>query len=247
MRRVFAALLLACAAGTAAAQTLTISVASSLADAVREIGAAWSAGKPGVALRFNAAASGVLLQQVANGAPVDVLISADVETVERGIAAGVLDAASRRDVAGNTLVLVTPSPAPVPIARLTDLAAPAVRRIAIGKPQSVPAGRYAQQALQTAGLWSAVSPKLVHADHVRQALDYVSRGEVDAGFIYRSDAALAGERLRIVATVDGHQAIRYPALVVRGSRQVALAAAFIDHLESPAAAAVLNRHGFTPP
>lgn len=245
--RLVAIAMLALLPALGAAQTLTVSAAASLTDAFKALAPKFQAARPGVTLRFNFAASGVLVQQIIQGAPADVLVSADVETLERGLKEGVLDPATRRDVAGNTVVMVVPADAVRPPASLADLAGPSVRRVALGKPASVPVGRYAQQGLQAAGLWEAVSAKAVYADNVRQALDYVSRGEVDAAFVYRTDAALLPGRVRVVQTLSGHAPVRYPAAVVRDSRQPALAIAFLDFLRTPDALAVLATHGFTPP
>lgn len=227
------------------AQVLTVSAAASLTEALRDIAPLFEALRPGVTLRLNLAASGALLQQVAQGAPVDVLVSADEDTVQLGVARGLLDTHTRRVFAGNQLVLVRPQGGAV--VALPDLRGPAVTRLAIGKPGSVPAGRYAQQALQAAGLWDSVQRKLVPADSVLQALDYVARGEVEAAIVYRSDALLMPARVQVAAVLSGHSPIRYPAVVVSSSRQKALAADFVAFLASPPAQAVLEHRGFVRP
>lgn len=229
----------------AQAQALTVSAAASLTDAFKEIGARFDAAK-GSTTRFNFAASGVLIQQILQGAPVDVFVSADQQTMDRGIKEKVLDGSTRKDFAANTLVLVAPVGG-VPVARLEDLASEPVKRIAIGKLLTVPVGRYTRQALDSARLWAAVEPKLVYADSVRQVLDYVARGEADAGFVYRTDAEVMKDKVRIVATVGGHSPVTYPAATVSDSRQMALAKAFADYLSGPEAQAILARHGFSKP
>jgi molybdate transport system substrate-binding protein len=229
------------------AQSITVSAAASLADAMREIGPRFEASRPGSRLRFNFAASGALVQQIIQGAPVDVFASADAQTMARGVEARVIDAASVRVLASNTLVLIAPADAAPPIGALADLRGAAVKRIAVGKPASVPAGRYTQQALATAGLWPAVEAKVVYADNVRQVLDYVARAEVEAGFVYRSDALLLKDRVRVVQTVSGHEPVTYPVAVVADSRQAALARDFVAFLFTPEAQAILGRHGFGKP
>jgi molybdate transport system substrate-binding protein len=232
----------------ACAQQLTVSAAASLTDAFKEIAPRFEAAKPGVTVRFNFAASGVLLQQIVQGAPVDVFASADQDTMNRGAAQKLLAAETRRDFASNTLVLITPpASAPSPIRQLGDLARPGVRRIAVGKAASVPVGRYTQQALEAAQLWSGLQPKLVFADNVRQVLDYVSRGEVEAGFVYRTDAELARGKVRVALTVGGHAPVSYPAAVVADSRHAALARDFVHFLGGGEAQAILARHGFGKP
>jgi molybdate transport system substrate-binding protein len=244
MKRLLAAL--ACSLPLlAAAQQLTVSAAASLTDAFKAIGSRFEAAKPGVTVRFNFAASGVLVQQIAQGAPVDVFASADQDTMDRGAAQKLIAADTRRDFAANALVLVVPADSAVQ--RVADLAGPAVKRIAVGKVASVPVGRYTQQALGSAQLWSALSPKLVFADNVRQVLDYVARGEVEAGFVYRTDAEIARDKVRVAATVTGHAPITYPAAAVADSRQPALARDFVTFLGSAEAQAILAKHGFTRP
>lgn len=229
----------------AGAQQLTVSAATSLTDAFKEIAPRFEAGKPGATLRFNFAASGVLLQQIVQGAPVDVFASADGDTMNRAAAGKLIAADTRRDFAANTLVLVTPPVSTVKA--LGDLAKPDVKRIAIGKVASVPVGRYTQQALESAQLWAALQPKLVFADNVRQVLDYVSRGEVEAGFVYRTDAELAQGKVRIAMTVGGHAPVTYPAAVVADSRQAALARDFVNFLCGNEAQAILAKYGFGKP
>jgi molybdate transport system substrate-binding protein len=130
---------------------------------------------------------------------------------------------------------------------LADLAAPSFARIALGQPAAVPAGRYARGALEAAGLWAAIEPKVIGAQTVRQALDYVARGEVDAGFVYATDAALMPGKVRVALTVPTAQPIAYPAAVVAASPNAALAQRFVEHLTGAAAQAVLARFGFGKP
>jgi molybdate transport system substrate-binding protein len=229
------------------AQQLTVSAAASLADAFKEIGVRFEAARPGVTLRFNVAASGVLVQQIVQGAPVDVFASADAESIERGVQQQVLDAATRRDFARNALVLIVPAQDAAAVSALEDLRRHEVRRIAVGKPATVPVGRYAKQALDSAGLWSVLEARLVFAENVRQVLDYVARGEADAGFVYRTDAASAKGSVRVVLSVSGHAPVTYPAAVVRDSRQPALAREFVAFLAAPEAQAILAQHGFDKP
>ena len=245
MRRCFLALLCAQACAAAGAQDLTVSAAASLGDALRAIAPGFVARHPGARLRLNLASSGQLLQQIAQGAPADVFASADAETMDRAAAQGLIDPATRHDFTRNRLVLVAPPDSSWH--GLASLASPAVQRVAIGKPATVPAGRYAQQVLEAARLWDALAPKRVPADHVRQVLDYVARGEVDAGFVYQSDALAAGRRVRVVQLLQGHAPIHYPVAVVQGSSQPRLAQAFVDYLRSPGAQALLQQKGFGSP
>jgi molybdate transport system substrate-binding protein len=229
------------------AKQLTVSAASSLTDVFKQIGPRFEAANPGVTVRFNFAASGVLIQQIIQGAPVDVFASADQDTMARGIAAKLIDVTTRRDFAANTLVMITPAQDNVPLTALATLATPQVKRIAVGKPATVPVGRYTQQALESAQLWAPLQPKLVFADNVRQVLDYVARGEVQAGFVYRTDAALLQDKVRIASTVTGHAPITYPVAVVADSNQPVLARAFAAFVLQPEAQAIFARYGFAKP
>lgn len=251
IKHALVAALLCAAAVAAQAQQLTVSAAASLTEALREVATRFEASRPGVTVRLNFAASGPLLQQIVQGAPADVFVSADEETVTRGVLARVLDADSRRIFAGNTLVLIRPLSRPLKgapdLAAPADLVRPEFKRIAIGKPATVPAGRYTQQALVAAGVWDLLQAKLVPSDSVRQVLDYVSRGEAEAGFVYRTDAALMADKVHVVGTVGGHVPIRYPAVVVSASPLKALAGDFVAFLSAPVAQAILVRRGFMAP
>ena len=231
----------------AAAQQITVSAAVSLTDAFKEIGPKFQATKPGSSVRFNFAASGVLLQQISQDAPVDVFASADQETMNRAADQKLIDPATRRDFAANSVVLVTPAANAVPIRQLADLGKPEVKRIAIGKTETVPVGRYTKQSLDAANLWSTLEPKFVQADSVRQVLDYVARGEAEAGFVYRTDAAIMADKVAVALTATGHTPVRYPLAVVAESKQQALAKDFADYLLSPAGQEVLARYGFGKP
>jgi molybdate transport system substrate-binding protein len=246
-RRTLALVALACAPLVAGAQAITVSAAASLTDAMREIGQRFEAAQPGTTVRFNFAASGVLIQQILQGAPVDVFLSADQVTMDRGVEAKVIDPATRRDFAANTLVMISPPQGSVALSAVSDLTRPEVRRVAVGKLATVPVGRYTKEALDSARVWAALEPKIVYADNVRQVLDYVARGEVEAGFVYRTDAELMKDKVRIVLTATGHAPVTYPAAVVAESREKVRARAFVDFLFGAEARGILQRYGFALP
>ena len=250
LRNVFPCVFLAAALLTplaALAQQLTVSAAASLTDAFKEIGTRFEAAKPGVTVRFNFAASGALIQQIEQGAPVDVFASADQDTMSRGIDKKLIDPDTRRDFAANSVVLIVPAQDAPPVSTLADLSAAAVKRIAIGKTGSVPVGRYTKEALESAKLWTALEPKFVQGDSVRQVLDYVARGEAEAGFVYRTDATLMADKVKVVQTVEGHTPVRYPVAVVSDSRNKAAAREFTAFLFTPEALTTLARYGFAKP
>jgi molybdate transport system substrate-binding protein len=244
----WASLVLALALPVASwAQQITVSAAASLTDAFKELAPQFEAGKPGATVRFNFAASGVLLQQIHQGAPVDVFASADQETMNRADARKLIDAATRKNFVSNALVLIEPGQGGLGLKGMADLSDANVKKIAVGKTATVPVGRYTREVLEAAQLWAPLAPKLVQADSVRQVLDYVSRGEVEAGFVYRTDAALAGDKVKVVATPQGATPVTYPMAVVADSKHKALAAEFIGFVNSDAGQRVLARYGFGKP
>lgn len=249
LRLARALLVAACTLGAAHARAadLVVSAASSLTQAFRALAPAFEAAHPGTRLLFNFAASDTLVAQLARGAPVDVLATADQASMDRAAQQQLLAAGSRRDFAGNALVLVVPAEAALPITGLRDLLRQDVRRITLGHPASVPAGRYAREALEAAGLWPAIEPKAVFAQNVRQGLDYVARGEVDAGFVYATDAAAQKGKVRSVASLPTVTPIRYPIAVIAGGPNPQGAARFVAWVASPAGQAVLALHGFSAP
>ena len=119
--------------------------------------------------------------------------------------------------------------------------------MALGNPETVPVGRYTQEALTKAGLWETLKPKFIYGESVRQVLDYVSRGEVDAGFVFATDAAIAREKVKTVIEVEGHRPILYPVALVAASQKKALAQGFLDFLSAPESTAILSKYGFGKP
>lgn len=233
--------------GAALAGEMTVSAAASLTNAFRDIAPLYEAAHPGSKVRLNFAASGALLQQIAKGAPVDVFASADQDTMDQAQAQNLVSAPQRRDFVANALVVVVPATAAVVPKTLADLGSGTYARIAIGLPASVPAGRYARDALEAARLWTTIEPKTVGAQNVRQALDYVARAEVDAGFVYATDAALVADKVRVAFSVPTGRPILYPVAPLVSAPDPAEAKRFVDFLFTPAAQAVLARHGFAQP
>ncbi len=234
-------------AGSALAADLTVSAASSLTNAFREIAAGYEAQYPDSKVALNFGASGALLQQLAKGAPVDVFASADQETMDLAQQQGLVKPADRRDFVRNTLVLIVPSDSTAAIRSLEDLAHANVKRVAIGLPASVPVGRYSRHALEAKGLWAKVASKAINTQNVRQSLDYVARGEVDAAFVYATDAAVMKDKVKVAFDVPLDIAISYPIARTAASTNAAEAERFIRYVLSPPAQAVLGKFGFRKP
>jgi molybdate transport system substrate-binding protein len=206
---------------------------------------AQAAGEP---VTFAFGASGTLAAQIRQGAPVDLFLSADRPTAEALAAAGAADKATLTVIASNQLCLVRPKNGPA-IAGLVDLTSPAVKRVALGEPKVVPAGEYARQALAGMKLWEPLQTagKLVTAENVAQVMTLAERGEVEAAFVYKTDA-LAARNVVTVAAVDPalHAPIEYLAVRVTASRNPAAARVLTAFGEKPFADA-LRQAGFSPP
>lgn len=247
MRKAAVVAALVLAGGAAQAQDLVVSAAASLTNAFQAVGAAFEKAHPGAKVTFNFAASGPLLAQIQQGAPVDVFASADQETMNRAATAKLLADGTRADFAKNTLVLIVPAAAsPAPTA-LGDLAGPAFKRVSTGTPATVPVGRYTVEAVQQAGLAAALEPKWIYGESVRQVLNYVARGEVDAGFVYRTDALIERDKTRIAFTVPTATPVSYPIAQIAASRNAALGKDFVAFVRSAPGQQILEGFGFSQP
>ena len=226
---------------------ITVSAAVSLKDAFSEIGRRYEA-RTGTRVNFNFGASGVLQKQIEQGAPVDVFASAGAKQMDALAAQHLILPDARADFARNQLVLI------VPRSQMNGahpslsawLAQPALYRLAIGNPQTVPAGEYARQLLTTMKLWEQMQPRLVLAEDVRQVLDYVAREEVDAGLVYLSDVAPTDQTVFVAATAPtgSHDPIRYPIAVVKDSRHEQAARGFVAAVLSLDGQMVLQQYNF---
>lgn len=232
----------------AAEAPLTVFAAASLKESLDEAAAAYGAAT-GQAVRVSYAASSALARQIAQGAPADVFVSADLEWMDALQAKGLVDTAPRSELLGNRLVLIAPAASgakPLALRKGQDLRPLFGRRgrIALGMVDSVPAGKYAKAAFESLGMWSALEPRVAGVENVRAALMLVARGEAPLGVVYGSDAK-AEPRVRVLATfpADSHPEIVYPVARVAASRHPQ-AAAFVDWLQQPAARAIFARHGF---
>ncbi len=226
-----------------AEEELLVSAASSLTNSFKEIGKAYEAKNPGMTVLFNFAATGPLLQQIERGAPVDVFACADQQFMDKAEKGSLILTASRTDFVGNSLVLVTPVHMSM-VKGLAELQSAQVQKISMGNPDSVPAGGYAKAALEKQGLWEALVPKFVMGNSVKQVLEYVMRGEVEAGFVYGTDVVVAKDKVRVVAEIPTTRPIVYPVAVVAASAKKEQAQAFINYLLSAEGQAILAQYGF---
>ena len=223
--------------------TLTISAAASLTEPMQEIANNYSKINTNVEFALNFASSGALQQQIEQGAPVDIFISAASKQMNVLEDKGLLLEGSRKDFLRNTLVLVVPSQSLV--TGFADLTGEQVKKIAIGVPESVPAGKYAKEVFAHLGLIDQIAAKLVMAKDVREVLAYVETGNVDAGMVYQTDATIS-RKVKIVATApeNSHTPIQYPVAVIKDSKNQVAAKEFIKYLTSPAAKSIFTKYGF---
>jgi len=242
-------LLLLAVVSPAQAQEVMLSVAISMKDVVDELGRGFMGSRPGVTLRYNFGSSGELQKQIEAGAPVDLFISAADRQMDELAKKGLVVSQSRRIFGRNVLTVVKPADSKIDITKPSDLLDARVTKIVIGNPKTVPAGQYAEESLKALGTWDRLQPKLVFSENVRQALDYVARGEVDAGFVYTTDAAARAQQVKEAfrPAEDTYRPVVYPVAVVTGAKQAALAQAFLDLLMSRDGQATLARFGFQPP
>jgi len=229
------------------AEELVISAAASLTNALQAVGDHFEIEHPDTRIIFNFAASGALLQQMAHGAPVDVFASANQAFMDRAEEQKLTRSDTRINFANNTLVLAVPANIESPIHGWADLSREGSLNIAIGNPDSVPAGHYARQALDHCGLWETLRDRLIFAVSVRQVLDYLRRGEIDAGLIYNTDLLIAGDAVRRVDTLTTTDPIVYCIAVTYDSAHSMSAQQFIAYLLSAQGQTVLSRFGFERP
>ena len=245
----FAALLLAAWLGpaqqSAVPPPVLVSAAISLTDALVEIETLYRAAGGGPVL-FNFAGSNVLARQIANGAPADIFISADLVQMHYAEQAGAIAPGSSSYLLSNALAVVTPPGRPT-LRTARDLAQPSVRRIAVGDPAAVPAGFYAKQYLERAGLWEQLQPKLLALSNVRAALGAVENGSADAAIVYHSDAAASKKAVLAFVVPDAEApSIVYPAAIVKAAKNRAGAEKFLAFLRGPEARKVFERFKFRP-
>lgn len=229
------------------ADELVVSAAASLTNAFRQMATAFEKTHPGTKVVLNFGASDVLLRQIVNGAPADVFASADEKAMDKAVEAKAVVADTRRDFATNSLVMIVPADSKLPVRSMREtLALSQVRHVALGNPASVPAGRYAQAALEREGAWDIVSAKAVLAGNVRESLDYVARGEAEAGFVFGTDAAMMPQTVKVAATVPTQTPVTYPIALVQGTQHAGDAQAFTHFVLSKDGQAILARYGFRP-
>jgi molybdate transport system substrate-binding protein len=227
--------------------SLLVSTAASLKDAMEKIKGNYQQSQPGVTINYNFGASGALLQQIQQGAPADIFISAGKKQVDTLEQSDKLVPGTRSILAKNRLVLIVPKNS-VGVTSFSNLTQDNIKKIALGEPRSVPVGQYAEEVLQKLQIYGKVKQKFVYANNVRQVLAAVEAGNADAGLVYRTDAAISN-KVKIVVAADEkyHSPIVYPMAVLKQSKNVAAAKEFSKYLSSEPAKTVLKKYGFILP
>jgi molybdate transport system substrate-binding protein len=221
---------------------VVVFAAASATNTLNEIKAQF-ARDSGVAIQTSYAASSTLAQQIVHGAEADLFLSADTKWAD--YLAKQRQVVRQQDLLGNRLVVVVPADSKIEITKPEDLLAARIEHLALGEPQSVPAGIYAKQALMKLGLWDQLKTRVVSAEDVRHALTYVETGSAEAGIVYATDAAIS-KKVKVVADLSERLTgpVRYPLVLLKHGEDNAVAQSFYRHLGSPAAAKVFQKYGF---
>ncbi|MFA6808326.1 MAG: molybdate ABC transporter substrate-binding protein [Eubacteriales bacterium] len=225
-------------------ETITISAAASLTDAINEIKAEYEKVNQGQEIVVNFASSGVLSQQIEQGAPTDLFISASTKYMDELEEKGLILSETRQDLLNNEVVLIAAKDST--FTGFDNLTGPEVSHIGIGAPESVPAGMYAKEVLENLAIWEEIQPKVVFAKDVRQVLAYVESGDTEVGMVYQTDAQIS-DKVKIIALApaNSHSSITYPMAVIKDSANQKVAEEFQKYLSSEKAKSIFEKYGFT--
>jgi molybdate transport system substrate-binding protein len=230
-----------------AAQThaILISAAASLKDSLKAINPGFEKANPSLKVSYNFGASGALQQQIEQGAPADVFISAASRQVDALEKKGLIEKSTRRDLLTNRLVLIVPSNSTLKITDFRSLTSNDVSKISVGEPRIVPVGQYSDEFFTKIGILEQVRPKLVFVNSVRSVLAAVETGNVDAGIVYATDAKIS-DKVKVVATAASnlHSPIVYPIAVVAASKDPKAAKTYLQYLSSTPAKTIFEKFGF---
>lgn len=226
--------------------TVTVSAAASLQDALMEIQHNYEQKQSDIKVVFNFGSSGALQQQIEQGAPVDVFFSAAEDKFHLLVDKGLIQEDEMHHLLGNELVLISLKEKAAEIEGFQSLKNNSIKQIAMGTPESVPAGKYGQQVLTALNVWDDIKEKLVYGKDVRQVLTYVETNNVDAGIVYKTDALLS-DKVEIIETAakDAHDPIIYPLGIVKETKQKAEAMDFYKYLQTNESLQVFEKYGFT--
>jgi molybdate transport system substrate-binding protein len=234
-------------AGTQAsawADELLVSAAASLTDVLKEISSGYQA-KAKHTVKFNFGPSNGLARQIEEGAPADIFFSADLAQMDTLDKNGRLEPGTRKNLLSNQLVIIVPADSKLALSSPKDLLKADIKKIALAEPSSVPVGVYSSKYLTDEGLWEQVKSKIVPVQDVRATLASVESGNVEAGFVYKTDAAVS-KKVKIVyeVPIDKGPKIIYPVAIVKESKRKATASDFMNYIQSPATKDAFKKYGF---
>jgi molybdate transport system substrate-binding protein len=243
-----AGLMLACQANSVqqnAPEPLLVSAAASLKDVLAKVDPLFEQRYPDLKVTYNFGASGVLQRQIEQGAPLDVFISAGKKQLDALESQGLLVTPTRRNLLTNRLVLIAPKRSTLPLEDFQGLTDSTIQKIAVGEPKSVPVGEYTKELFKTLGIMDRLKPKLVLNNSVRSVLAAVESGNVNAGVVYATDVKISG-KVRAIATAaeNLHSPIVYPVAVLKNSKHIESAKAYVQFLSSPSAQRIFKDAGF---
>lgn len=226
-------------------ETLTITAANSLREALRKVLPLFESQHPEINVRVIYGPSQTLRSQIEQGAPVDVFLPSLLEEVDQLEKKGLIIQGTKRAYAGTSLVLIAGTALPAPVASIRDLETVTVRRIAVGDPKTSSVGKVAAQFLKHSNLEPRLKSQYVFGEHSRAVLDLVAKGEAEVGVVYRTDA-VSNPKVRVLdqAPVESHTPVRYGVATVWTARNISGAADFIEFLLAPQTQALLQEYGF---
>ncbi|HEX3797068.1 MAG TPA: molybdate ABC transporter substrate-binding protein [Verrucomicrobiae bacterium] len=244
LSRLPACLLALFLASSLRAAEITVFAAASLTDSLKQIAAAYEK-TSGDKLTFNFAASSLLARQIIAGAPADLFFSADEAQMNSLDHAGLLAPGTRRSLLSNSLVIIVASDSALSINSANDLTNAAIKHLALADPKAVPAGVYSREYLTKRGLWTAIAPKVIPTENVRAALAAVGSGNVEAGMVYKTDAAIS-KKVKVACEIPISEgpAISYPVAIIKDSKNPEAARKLLEYLQSPGATHVFENYGF---
>jgi molybdate transport system substrate-binding protein len=234
--------------GSSAPTELIVSAAASLTDSLIEIQALYEQEHSDTKLVFNIGSSGSLQQQIEQGAPSDLFLSAGKKQMKALVDKQLIDESRQTELVSNELVIVVSTDKQGAISSITDLIKPQLEKLAIGEPDSVPAGSYAKESLEYYKLWDRLQQQFVYAKDVRQVLTYVETGNADAGFVYKTDA-MTSAKVKVASIIDpsSYEPIEYPMGIVKATKHSQEAQDFYDFLQSAKARDIFVKYGFSVP
>jgi molybdate transport system substrate-binding protein len=233
-----------CVPRAVCADEILVSAAASLTDVLKEISTGYQA-KTKHTVKFNFGPSSGLARQIEEGAPADIFFSADLPEMDALDKKNLLEPGTRKNLLSNQLVIIVPADSKIAVSSPKDLLKADIKKIALAEPSSVPVGVYSSKYLTDEGLWNQIKPKVVPVQDVRATLAAVESGNVEAGFVYKTDAAVS-KKVKIVyeVPVDKGPKITYPVAIVKDSKRKDAARDFMNYIQSPAAKDAFKKYGF---